>query len=590
MLIQNRLWLLVVAVVMCVAGLARGQVSPFTAVRFEDNARMLVRYEGAWVELVSIGGVDTRELIRGSMLEFSSLWQKRIGEDLLDVFEAMGVELDRHDAIDLEYRRGEEVVSVKDAPMTRANRGLVLEYNNAMAPVVPRVMLRQLEEIIESRHAYATLRSVDLRGLIEAEVEALGSKVPLAEVRRAAQRVVAKLGDGHAGMRDWRDGLPTGYLPVRFERARGGIVALHADRSGLVDEAHPFIESIDGVALEQWLSSVRAYVPAGSAQLVESMSLRELGALNFARMTLGLEASDTATLRLRDEDGTSWVEVELRLEERRARSVPRVGRATGRVDGDIGYLRLSRMSPADRGPMHAWIESLREELAAVTEGATGLVIDVRGNGGGLRHPILALLPCLMGADDAPVVVNATRYRLEGGDDPHAPGGYLENRFLFPRAWAGWSERERAAIDRFRERFEPAWAVPEGDFSDWHYMVVSAGGDDVTRFAGPVVVLMDAGCFSATDIFLAAMGELPQVTLMGTASGGGSARSKLYEIGPLEVKLATMASYQPNGQLFDGVGVQPDVIIEAEVDDLVGRDDRQLERAVALIRERGQESP
>ena len=87
-----------------------------------------------------------------------------------------------------------------------------------------------------------------------------------------------------------------------------------------------------------------------------------------------------------------------------------------------------------------------------------------------------------------------------------------------------------------------------------------------------------------------MGELPHVTLMGTASGGGSARSRIYEIGELEVKLATMASYQPNGRLFDGVGVSPDVVVDAAADDLVGRGDRQLERAVAFVRGRGQDSP
>lgn len=590
MVIQNRLFSLVVAMMMCAIGLARGQVSPFTAVRFEDNDRMVVQYEGEWVELVSIGGVSTRELVRGSMLEFGSLWEKRIGEDLLDVFEAMGVALERHDAIDLEFRRGDGVVSVSDAPMTRANRQLVLDHNVRMAPISPRVALEQLLEIIESRHAYATLHGEDLRGFVEAEVEALGDKAPIAEVRRAAQRMVSLLGDGHARVWAWRDGLAPGYLPVVFERAQGGIVALHADRSGLVDESHPYIESIDGVPLEQWIGGVRAYVPAGSDQYVEAGSLRELRALNIARMMLGQEARDTAMLTLRDADGASRVEVEMRLDDQRTRTTARVGRATGRVDGDIGYLRLARMSPADRGSMHAWIASMREELALVTEGAPGLVIDVRGNGGGLRHPILALLPCLMGAEDEPVVVNTARYRLEGGDDPHAPGGYLEDRFLFPRAWPGWSERERAAIDRFRERFEPAWAVPEGDFSAWHYMVVSAGGEDVVRFDGPVVVLMDAGCFSATDIFLAAMGELPHVTLMGTASGGGSARSRTYEIGELEVKLATMASYQPNGRLFDGVGVSPDVVADAAADDLVGRGDRQLERAVAFVRGRGQDSP
>ncbi|MFG0299747.1 MAG: S41 family peptidase [Phycisphaerales bacterium JB047] len=589
-MMRVRLTAMMVWMLMCVAGLARGQVSPFTAVRFEDKARMIVRYEGEWVELVSIGGISTRALVRGSMLEFGPLWEKRIGEDLLDVFEAMGVVLDQTDTIDLLLRSGDDLVSVSEAPMTRANRALVLEYNLMNEPVSPDAVMRELEEIIKSHHAYASLRGVDLRELIKTETEALGDQAPVGVVRRAAQRIVAKLGDGHAGVREWRDGLPTGYLPVRFERARGGIVALHADRSGLVDESHPYIDAIDGVPLEHWIDGVRAYVPAGSDQYVEAGSLRELRALNFARNTLGREASDTATLTLRDAQGASRVEVQIPLDDRLSRSTTRVGRATGRIDEDIAYLRLARMSPEDRGSMHAWIASMREELALVTEGANGLVIDVRGNGGGLRHPILALLPCLMSAEDKPAVVNAARYRLGAGDDPHAPGGYLENRFLFPRAWPGWSDRERAAIDQFQAGFEPAWDVSEGDFSDWHYMVVSAGGDDVTRFDGPVIVLMDAGCFSATDIFLAAMGELPQVTLLGTASGGGSARSKTYEIGELEVRLATMASYQPNGMLFDGVGVPPDVTVEPDAGDLVGRGDTQLDRAIELIRGRFQESP
>ena len=43
------------------------------------------------------------------------------------------------------------------------------------------------------------------------------------------------------------------------------------------------------------------------------------------------------------------------------------------------------------------------------------------------------------------------------------------------------------------------------------------------------MLTDEACFSATDIFAAALGALPNVTLMGTATGGGSARVQSFRL-------------------------------------------------------------
>ena len=105
------------------------------------------------------------------------------------------------------------------------------------------------------------------------------------------------------------------------------------------------------------------------------------------------------------------------------------------------------------------------------------------------------------------------------------------------------------------------------------------------YTSPVVVLVDEGCFSATDIFAAAMGALPNVTLMGTATGGGSARTQSFRLpkSGLEVRCASMASFQPNGQLYDGNGVQVDIEVEREPEDLLqGDSDHQLEAAVKWL--------
>ncbi len=102
----------------------------------------------------------------------------------------------------------------------------------------------------------------------------------------------------------------------------------------------------------------------------------------------------------------------------------------------------------------------------------------------------------------------------------------------------------------------------------------------------VVVLMDDGCFSSTDIFLGAFAELPQVTLLGTASGGGSgrARSKRLAHGGVELRLSSMASFRPTS--YDGVGIAPDVVVlPGPTDFVLGGTDAMLEAAIRQLKSR-----
>ena len=97
--------------------------------------------------------------------------------------------------------------------------------------------------------------------------------------------------------------------------------------------------------------------------------------------------------------------------------------------------------------------------------------------------------------------------------------------------------------------------------------------------------MDGKCFSATDVFLAGLKGVSGVTLLGTPSGGGSANADRIRLGdtPFEVRLGTMVSFQPNGRLFDGNGVAPDLLVEPLPEFFVGGRDNQAKRAVEVIR-------
>ena len=99
------------------------------------------------------------------------------------------------------------------------------------------------------------------------------------------------------------------------------------------------------------------------------------------------------------------------------------------------------------------------------------------------------------------------------------------------------------------------------------------------------MLQNEECFSATDNFLGALKGHPAVTLMGTASGGGSGRMADYTLpnSRLKLTLCQMASFATTGLTYDGYGVPPDVVVEPKLSDhMEGTSDSLLEAATDLL--------
>ena len=72
-----------------------------------------------------------------------------------------------------------------------------------------------------------------------------------------------------------------------------------------------------------------------------------------------------------------------------------------------------------------------------------------------------------------------------------------------------SERSRRAHSNARywmrglPGFAPDWVPPDEGFSDWHYLIVDPDPDPALADK-PVVILMNNGNFSASDIFLSGL--------------------------------------------------------------------------------------
>jgi C-terminal processing protease CtpA/Prc len=333
------------------------------------------------------------------------------------------------------------------------------------------------------------------------------------------------------------------------------------------------------VGVREWLSAASRIVPASSAQLVRTRSLELLPQVQWLRAELGRPRPRSAEVTLSSEDGADrrTLRLDVAWEPLPARRSGPTGHRV--LPGGVGYLRIASM---DDDP--SFLRQVQSALLDLRD-TRGLVLDVRGNGGGSRDALEAIFPCFMRETDPPRIVNVAAHRLPPDERPERPDGHLEDRHLYPLTWSGGPAEVRPALAAFASTFAPAWTPPAGELTSWHFMALRREpGTPLPTYEKPVVVLTDSRCFSATDIFLGAMKGWRNVTLMGTPSGGGSGRARPLELAHsgLELALSSMASFRADGSLYDGVGIQPDVLVEPTLDDLRGRTDSLLEAALARL--------
>jgi len=442
--------------------------------------------------------------------------------------------------------------------------------------------LDQLEWYLERRYSYLKMKGVDYRAALDTIRSSLGDGIPTGALALQIHKFLMLFGDGHTVVRSLRDCfIPVGYAPFLVTESAGRLVAFKVDRSAFLDADHHYLESMDGIPVERWLEAARETVARGSPQYVRQRSVRNLRYVQYLRRELGLKESDAVQVELASEDEKSRRTLELKL----AIKFPRYGigaaRASEVLPGNVGYLRMPAImyhTAEFQADLMAIMDRLKETRA--------LIIDVRENGGGSRAPLLTLFPFFAGPDDPPRIANVAAYRLHEGDRRDKKEGYLEDRYVFPLTSRRWSGAERAVLESFAKTFRPEWSPPEDEFSAWHYLVLGRSEDTrYYHYDRPVIILMSTTNYSACDIFLGAFKGWKNVTLMGTPSGGGSGRYRTYRLhnSLIAVNLSSMASFRPNGKLYDGNGIQPDIIAEPIATDFIGETDPVLDAALERLR-------
>ena len=184
------------------------------------------------------------------------------------------------------------------------------------------------------------------------------------------------------------------------------------------------------------------------------------------------------------------------------RAVIKVQSVRSRMEGEIGYVRITSFTEqTDLGLKNA-VQRLKEQAG---DKLKGYVIDLRNNPGGLL-------------DQAVSVSDA----------------FLEKGEIV-------STRARKPDDGQRYNARP------GDLAD----------------GKPVVVLINGGSASASEIVAGALQDHRRAVILGTKSfGKGSVQSIIPLAGHGAMRLTTARYYTPSGRSIQAKGIDPDIVVEA----------------------------
>ena len=142
----------------------------------------------------------------------------------------------------------------------------------------------------------------------------------------------------------------------------------------------------------------------------------------------------------------------------------------------------------------------------------------------------------------------------------------------------------SAVDVSSE-FIPSGVILTERYGDGREDAYSASGDGVATDI-PMMVLVDAGSASASEIVAGALQDYGRARLVGeTTFGKGSVqnwRALAGDGGAVRVTIARW--YTPKDRSIQGSGLTPDVTVALTQDDIDAKRDPQMDRAVALLLE------
>jgi hypothetical protein len=182
---------------------------------------------------------------------------------------------------------------------------------------------------------------------------------------------------------------------------------------------------------------------------------------------------------------------------------------TGELEGGARYLCLGSLPAVAEDPK--FLAAALDAIRGAAEARRPLVLDLRGNGGGDEPAARKIAGCFL---DAPATYAA--HVMRGGGK--------------------WSERRTRVV---------------------------APNPDGPKFRGKVVVLTGPATASSAESFVLMMKQAPGCVTVGMRTAGTSGNPKSIDLGNgTSVSVPQWQAMRPDGTVFEGEGIAPDVEVKA----------------------------
>ena len=186
------------------------------------------------------------------------------------------------------------------------------------------------------------------------------------------------------------------------------------------------------------------------------------------------------------------------------RDVIRINAVKARPENDVIYVKVSTFNEQTHTNLVKQVDGLKKTIG---KNLKGYVIDLRGNPGGLLDQAIAV------SDD-----------------------FLDKGAIVLTKGRGLEETQRA----------------------------NARPGDITE-GKPVIVLINGGSASASEIVAGALQDHKRATVIGTRSFGKGSVQTIIPLGANgAIRLTTARYYTPSGRSIQAKGIDPDVIVEQEL--------------------------
>ena len=191
------------------------------------------------------------------------------------------------------------------------------------------------------------------------------------------------------------------------------------------------------------------------------------------------------------------------------------------LEGGVGYLAIDEFNENTSQQFQEQLQGLEDQ------GMKGLIIDLRGNPGGLLNSVVSILDTVL--PEGKIVYTEDKY---GKQDVY--------------------------------------------------------NSDAACFGKPLVVLVDENSASASEIFAGAIKDYHYGTLIGTTTFGKGIVQSLYELPDGDALRITTSSYfTPDGNNIHNVGITPDIVLEfqytgPENEPYDMKYDNQIQKAIEVL--------